>query len=66
MASKWWEPQSLKFKAVNIFSLQSVEQIELITGDPVVKRTEGTNRDRITGMVFKSTTGALRVIKAGQ
>jgi H+-transporting ATPase len=67
MASKWWEPpkdalDTLVLNAVDIKSLLTVEQLEIMPFDPVIKRTEGTIRDRITGAMFKTTKGAPHVI----
>jgi H+-transporting ATPase len=67
MASKWWEPpkdalDTLTLSSVDLKSLISVEQIEYMPFDPVIKRTEGTIRDRITGHIFKTSKGAPHVI----
>jgi H+-transporting ATPase len=69
MASKWnEEPRDaldtmlLASPLLNRASLAAVEQISYSPFDPVVKRTEGTLRDRQTGRVFKTTKGAPHVI----
>ncbi len=67
MATKWWEPprdalDTLTLGAADLTSLEMVEQIEYMPFDPVVKRTEGTLRDRVTGQIFKTTKGAPHVI----
>jgi H+-transporting ATPase len=67
MATTWWEPardalDTLTLGAVDMPSLESVEQIEYLPFDPVVKRTEGTVRDKSNGSVFKTTKGAPHVI----
>eukprot|EP01034_Spumella_vulgaris_P021561 gene21561-27599_t len=67
MAAKWREPprdalDTLTLNAVDMNSLEAVEQLEYMPFDPVVKRTESTLRDRATGVVFKTTKGAPHVI----
>jgi len=70
MASKWnEEPRDaldtmlLTSPLLNRASLaQHVEQLAYVPFDPVVKRTEGTLRDKLTGRVFKTTKGAPHVI----
>lgn len=67
MATKWKEPpkdalDTLTLNAADLISLETVEQLELMPFDPVVKRTEGTVRDKLTGTIFKVTKGAPHVI----
>lgn len=67
MAAKWKEPprdalDTLTLGAVDLPSLDSVEQLHYMPFDPIVKRTEGTVRDLKTGEVFKTTKGAPHVI----
>ena len=67
MAAKWKEPpkdalDTLTLNAVDLASLENMELLEHVPFDPVVKRTEGTVRDRVTGAVFKTTKGAPHVI----
>lgn len=67
MAAKWKEPpkdalDTLTLNAVDLQSLESVEQTEYMPFDPVYKRTEGTILDKNTGQVFKTTKGAPHVI----
>ena len=64
MAAKWNEPprdalDRLTLGAVDLPSLDSIEQEEYFPFDPIVKRTEGTVRDLKTGMRFKCTKGCL-------
>ena len=66
MAAKWKEPprdalDTLVLNAVDISSLDSIEQVEFMPFDPEVKRTEGTIKDT-TGKVFKTTKGAPHII----
>ena len=67
MASKWLEPprdalDSLILQHVDMSALESVEQLSVIPFDPVLKRTEGTLKDKATGRVFRTTKGAPHVI----
>jgi H+-transporting ATPase len=67
MATKWKEPpkdalDTLTLKAADLISLETVEQLEYMPFDPVIKRTEGTIRDKLTGAIFKVTKGAPHVI----
>eukprot|EP00475_Leptophrys_vorax_P025003 TRINITY_DN3479_c0_g4_i2.p1 TRINITY_DN3479_c0_g4~~TRINITY_DN3479_c0_g4_i2.p1 ORF type:complete len:974 (+),score=326.01 TRINITY_DN3479_c0_g4_i2:186-3107(+) len=67
MAAKWKEPpkdalDTLTLNAVDMASLDSVEQLDYMPFDPTVKRTEGTIRDLTTGEVFKTTKGAPHVL----
>jgi H+-transporting ATPase len=67
MAAKWKEPpkdalDTLTLQAVDMKSLEHIEQLEYMPFDPVVKRTEGTLRDKHTGSIFKTTKGAPHVL----
>jgi len=67
MAAKWKEPpkdalDTLTLTAVDINSLNHMEQLEYVPFDPIVKRTEGTVKDTKTGEVFKTTKGAPHVL----
>jgi H+-transporting ATPase len=67
MAAKWKEPprdalDTLTLNAVDMESMSSIEQLEYMPFDPIVKRTEGTVRDKTTGKVFKTTKGAPHVL----
>ena len=67
MAAKWKEPprdalDTLTLTAVDMASLDEVEQLAYLPFDPVVKRTEGTLMERKTGKVFKATKGAPHVL----
>ena len=67
MAAKWQEPardalDKLTLTAVDMESLDSIEQIAYMPFDPIVKRTEGTVRDKKTGKEFKTSKGAPHVI----
>ena len=67
MAAKWKEPprdalDTLTLTAVDMASLEEVEQLAYLPFDPVVKRTEGTLMERKTGKVFKATKGAPHVL----
>lgn len=67
MATKWKEPpkdalDTLTLNAADLISLETIEQLEFMPFDPVVKRTEGTVRDKVTGNLFKVTKGAPHVI----
>jgi H+-transporting ATPase len=67
MAAKWKEPpkdalDTLTLNAVDMASLDHMEQLDYMPFDPVVKRTEGTVRDTKTGEVFKTTKGAPHVL----
>ena len=67
MAAKWLEPpkdalDTLVLNAVDVESLKSIELIDHIPFDPIVKRTEGTVRDMSTGEIFKVTKGAPHVL----
>jgi H+-transporting ATPase len=67
MAAKWKEPpkdalDTLTLNAVDLPSLDEVEQLEYMPFDPIVKRTEGTVKVIATGKTFKTTKGAPHVI----
>jgi H+-transporting ATPase len=67
MAAKWHEPardalDKLTLTAVDMASLDQVEQLAYMPFDPIVKRTEGTIRDKKTGEKFKTSKGAPHVI----
>ena len=67
MAAKWWEPardalDTLVLNAVDMPSMEAVEQTEYMPFDPIVKRTEGTVREIATGKTYKTTKGAPHVI----
>mmetsp|Transcript_24725 Transcript_24725/g.55492 ORF Transcript_24725/g.55492 Transcript_24725/m.55492 type:complete len:915 (+) Transcript_24725:157-2901(+) len=67
MAAKWKEPprdalDTLTLTAVDMPSMDAVVQQAFMPFDPIVKRTEGTLRDRKTGKTFKTTKGAPHVL----
>ncbi len=67
MAAKWKEPprdalDRLTLGAVDLPSLDAIEQLEYVPFDPVVKRTEGTVKDHSTGKTFKTTKGAPHIL----
>ena len=67
MAAKWKEPprdalDTMTLGAVDMPSMESVEQSDFMPFDPVVKRTEGTVKDLKTGKTFKTTKGAPHVL----
>lgn len=67
MAAKWHEPprdalDTLTLGSADLKSLDSVEQIEYMPFDPIVKRTEGTVREN--GKTYKTTKGAPHVLLA--
>jgi H+-transporting ATPase len=67
MAAKWKEPprdalDTLTLNAVDMPSLDEVEQQEYMPFDPIVKRTEGTVKLIKTGKIFKTTKGAPHVL----
>lgn len=67
MAAKWKEPprdalDTLTLTAVDMKSLDHIEQLAYMPFDPIVKRTEGTVRDTKTGKEFKTTKGAPHVL----
>jgi H+-transporting ATPase len=53
---------TLVLNAVDLKSLDAVEQLDYMPFDPVVKRTEGTVRERSSGVEYKTTKGAPHVI----
>jgi H+-transporting ATPase len=65
MAAKWKEPprdalDTLTLGAVDLPSLEKVEQLDYMPFDPIVKRTQGTLREN--GKEFKTTKGAPHII----
>lgn len=67
MAAKWHEPprdalDRLTLGAVDLHSLDIMEQLDYMPFDPIVKRTEGTVKDTTTGKVYKCTKGAPHVL----
>jgi H+-transporting ATPase len=67
MAAKWWEPprdalDTLVLNAVDKASMDTVKQIGFMPFDPIVKRTEGTVREKDTGAVYRTTKGAPHVV----
>mmetsp|Transcript_27806 Transcript_27806/g.28050 ORF Transcript_27806/g.28050 Transcript_27806/m.28050 type:complete len:957 (+) Transcript_27806:147-3017(+) len=67
MAAKWKEPprdalDTLTLKAVDMGSMDKVEQLDYMPFDPIVKRTEGTVRDKASGKQYKTTKGAPHVL----
>ncbi len=67
MAAKWKEPprdalDTLTLNAVDMKSMESVEQLHYMPFDPIVKRTEGTVRDLFTNQIYKTTKGAPHII----
>jgi len=67
MAAKWKEPprdalDTLTLTAVDMPSMEAVEQLAFLPFDPIVKRTEGTVKELSTGKIYKTTKGAPHVI----
>ena len=67
MAAKWKEPprdalDTLTLTAVDIQSLDHIEQLDFMPFDATIKRTEGYVRDSMTGEIFRTTKGAPHVI----
>eukprot|EP00401_Gymnodinium_catenatum_P003155 CAMPEP_0117607676 /NCGR_PEP_ID=MMETSP0784-20121206/80403_1 /TAXON_ID=39447 /ORGANISM="" /LENGTH=914 /DNA_ID=CAMNT_0005410901 /DNA_START=35 /DNA_END=2779 /DNA_ORIENTATION=- len=67
MAAKWMEPprdalDTMTLGQADLKSLAEVEQLDFMPFDPIVKRTEGTVKDKKTGKVFKTTKGAPHVL----
>ena len=67
MAAKWREPprdalDTLTLTAVDLKSLDHMEQMDFMPFDPTIKRTEGYMRDGMTGEIFRTTKGAPHVI----
>lgn len=61
MAAKWKEPardalDTMILAKADLNSLSNMEQIDYVPFDPIVKRTEGTLRDK-NGNIFKTTKG---------
>ena len=53
---------TLTLNAVDMPSMESVEQLEYVPFDPIFKRTEGTVREKGSQKPFKTTKGAPHVI----
>ena len=67
LAAKWKEPprdalDTLTLTKVDMESMEQVEQLEFMPFDPIVKRTEGTIREKATGLTYKTSKGAPHVI----
>ena len=67
MAAKWQEPprdalDTLTLNAVDLKSLDDVQQLDYMPFDPVVKRTEGSVREISTGKTYKTSKGAPHVL----
>ncbi len=67
MAAKWHEPARdaldiLTLTAVDMPSMDVMDQLAYVPFDPIVKRTEGTVRDKKSGQVYKTTKGAPHVL----
>mmetsp|Transcript_19959 Transcript_19959/g.33403 ORF Transcript_19959/g.33403 Transcript_19959/m.33403 type:complete len:906 (+) Transcript_19959:83-2800(+) len=67
MAAKWKEPprdalDTLTLNAVDMPSMDAVEALAFMPFDPIVKRTEGTVREKATGKTYKTSKGAPHVI----
>jgi H+-transporting ATPase len=68
MAAKWWEPprdalDTLVINAVDMPSMDAVEQTAYMPFDPIVKRTEGTVKELGgSNKMYKTTKGAPHVI----
>ena len=67
MAAKWHEPprdalDKLTLGAVDMPSMDCMDQLDYVPFDPIVKRTEGTVKDKNTGETFKTTKGAPHVL----
>ncbi len=67
MAAKWNEPprdalDTLTLGAVDRSLLEDVEAVDYVPFDPIIKRTEGTVKDKKTGKTWKTSKGAPHVI----
>jgi H+-transporting ATPase len=67
MAAKWKEPprdalDTMVLGQVDLPSMESVEQLDYVPFDPIVKRSEGTVREKSTGKSYKITKGAPHVL----
>lgn len=67
MAAKWHEPprdalDTMTLGQADLKSLDSIEMLDFMPFDPIVKRTEGTLKDKKTGKTFKTTKGAPHVL----
>lgn len=68
MAAKWHEPprdalDTLTLGSVDRSILEDFELVDYMPFDPVVKRTEGTVKNKKTGKTFKTSKGAPHVIE---
>jgi len=67
MAAKWHEPprdalDTLTLTAADLKSLDSIVQLAYMPFDPIIKRTEGTIKEKNTGLEYKTTKGAPHVL----
>jgi H+-transporting ATPase len=67
MAAKWEETPKdaldrMVLSTVDLSSLENMELLDYMPFDPTVKRTEGTVRDKNTGVIFKTTKGMPNII----
>lgn len=67
MAAKWHEPprdalDTMTLGQADLKSLEHIEMLDFMPFDPIVKRTEGTLKDKKTGKTFKTTKGAPHVL----
>merc|ERR1711871_174662 len=67
MAAKWNEPprdalDTLTLNAVDRTLLADYEALDYVPFDPTIKRTEGTVKDKKTGLQFKTSKGAPHII----
>jgi H+-transporting ATPase len=67
MAAKWHEPprdalDTMTLGQADLKSLEHIEMLDFMPFDPIVKRTEGTLRDKKSGKTFKTTKGAPHVL----
>merc|ERR1711871_959224 len=68
MAAKWHEPpkdalDTLTLGAVDRTLLEDYEFVDYLPFDPVIKRTEGTVKNKKTNKTFKTSKGAPHVIQ---
>ena len=68
MAAKWHEPpkdalDTLTLGAVDRTLLEDYELVDYLPFDPVIKRTEGTVKNKKTNKTFKTSKGAPHVIQ---
>jgi H+-transporting ATPase len=67
MAAKWKEPprdalDTMTLSMADLKSLSTVQQLDFLPFDPIVKRTEATIKDIQSGKIFKTTKGAPHVL----